>query len=204
MKTNKIILILTLVVSVFGFNSCSPEDDIKNPDFQPLIMNEDFARGFVDNTTLTSSGWINYNEAGTAKYKWQEYQHNAYAEFTSFQSGDATNIAWLISPAIDLSKQSGEKLTFESAQSYVTSSSNSLEALISTDFDGTNVTAATWQTLPANLPTTSSVYFAFLPSGVIDLSSYTGKAYIAFKVKGSGTNTALDGSYQIDNVKVFN
>ena len=52
-----------------------------------------------------------------------------------------------------------------------------------------------------------SVYdtnFDFFSSGKIDLSSYTGNIYIAFKYKGSGTNTALDGTYEIDNIRIFN
>lgn len=204
MKTNKITLFIALVASTLGLNSCSPEDDITMPNLKPLILNEDFSKGGVDNVTLVTPGWTNYAETGTVKWKAQEYSGNLYAEFSSFQSGEAVNVAWLISPAIDLDKQDGEKLTFESAQSYVTSTSNTLEALISTDFDGTNVSTATWTTIQATLPTTSSTYFQFIKSGVIDLSTYTGKAYIAFKVKGSGTNTSLDGSYQIDNVKVYN
>jgi len=201
MKTSRILLIIAMMASGLGFNSCSPEDDIKNPELKPLLLNEDFAKGFVDNTTLAVPGWINFNEIGVSKYKWQEYQHNAYAEFTSYQSGNAVNIGWLISPAVTLTGE--QKLSFQASQSYVTSASNSLEVLISTDFDGTNVTAATWNALPATLPTTASTYFLFINSGTINLSAYTGKAYIAFKVKGSGTNTALDGGYQIDNVKIF-
>lgn len=204
MKTNKITLFIALVASTLGLNSCSPEDDITMPNLKPLILNEDFSRGGVDNVILATPGWTNYAETGTMKWKAQEFSGNLYAEFSSFQSGEAVNVAWLISPAIDLDKQEGEKLSFESAQSFVTNASNSLEALISTDFDGTNVTTATWTTIQATLPTTSSTYFQFIKSGEIDLSSYTGKAYIAFKVKGSGTNTSLDGSYQIDNVKVYN
>lgn len=204
MKTNKITLFIALVASTLGLNSCSPEDDITMPNLKPLILTEDFSKGGVDNEILITPGWTNFAETGTMKWKAQEYSGNLYAEFSSFQSGEAVNVAWLISPAIDLDKQEGEKLTFESAQSYVTSTSNTLEALISTDFDGTNVTTATWTTLQATLPTTSSTYFQFIKSGVLDLSTYTGKAYIAFKVKGSGTNTSLDGSYQIDNVKVYN
>lgn len=203
MKTNKITLFVALVASTLGLNSCSPEDDITMPNLKPLILNEDFSKGGVDNVTLATPGWTNFAETGTVKWKTQEYSGNLYAEFSSYLSGEAVNVAWLISPAIDLDKQDGEKLTFESAQAYVTSTSNSLEALISTDFDGTNVTTATWTTLQATLPTTSSTYFQFIKSGVIDLSTYTGKAYIAFKVKG-GTNAAIDGSYQIDNVKVYN
>jgi hypothetical protein len=53
------------------------------------------------------------------------------------------------------------------------------------------------------LPTTSSPYFEFIKSGEIDLSAYKGNINIAFKVKGSGTNNALDGSYQVDAIRVY-
>jgi hypothetical protein len=97
-----------------------------------------------------------------------------------------------------------ETLVFQSSQSYVSAAANKLEVLISNNFDGTNVTAATWTPITATLPTTTSPYFEFIKSGEIDLSQYTGNISIAFKVTGSGTNTTLDGSYQIDDIRVFN
>jgi hypothetical protein len=202
MKANKTLLILGFV-SLVSLIGCSPEDDIKNPNLSPLIFTEDFAIGAVDNTILDSQGWINFAEVGTAKWKEQIYSGNAYAEFSSFQSGDATNVAWLISPSINLDKYDNEMFVFRASQSYVTSGANSLEILISSDFNGTNVTTANWEPLSATLPTLSSVYFEFIKSGEIDLSGYTGNVHLAFKVKGSGTNTALDGSYQVDDIRVF-
>lgn len=203
MKINKTISILGLV-SFLSLVGCSPEDDIKNPDFTPLIYSEDFSVGAVDNTILDNTGWENIAEIGTAKWKEQVYSGNAYAEFTTFLSGDAVNVGWLISPKIDMDLNEGEKLQFRSSQSYVTSAANSLEVLIATDYDGTNLTTANWQPVTANLPTTTSAYFEFMNSGVVDLSTYTGKINLAFKVKGSGTNTALDGSYQIDDIRIYN
>jgi len=93
-------------------------------------------------------------------------------------------------------------LVFQTAQAFVDNAANTIEVLISTDFDGTNVTAATWQTLSATFPTTSATYYQFIKSGVIDLSRFTGTAHIAFRVKGNGTT--LDGTYQIDNIRVYN
>ena len=46
-------------------------------------------------------------------------------------------------------------------------------------------------------------YFEFIKSGEIDLSAYKGNINIAFKVKGSGTNNALDGSYQVDAIRIY-
>jgi hypothetical protein len=202
MKINKIFFILGFV-SIASLTGCSPEDDQTIPDLSPLVYSEDFSVGAVDNTILDTQGWINFAEVGTAKWKEQVFSGNPYAEFSSFQSGEAINIGWLVSPSINLDEQENETLVFRSSQSFVTSGSNSLEVLISTDFDGTNVTTATWEPVTATLPTTSSVYFEFIKSGEIDLSGYTGNVNIAFKVKGSGTNTTLDGSYQVDDIRVF-
>ena len=202
MKTNKILQILGFV-AIVSLSGCSPEDDIRNPNFAPLIFSEDYAVGAVDNTILDTPNWTNFAEVGTVQWKEQIFSGNPYAEFSSFQSGQVTNVGWLVSPSIDLDATDNEILVFRSSQSFVTSAANSLEVLISTDFDGTNVAVANWEPLPATLPTTTSTYFAFIKSGEIDLSGYEGTVNIAFKVKGSGTNTALDGSYQVDDIRVY-
>jgi hypothetical protein len=62
--------------------------------------------------------------------------------------------------------------------------------------------AATWVAVPANIPTTSTAWYAFLGSNV-DLSSYSGTIHVAFKFTGSGTNTTLDGAFQVDDFKAF-
>lgn len=204
MKKNFLKYMLLLAFPIGLLTSCVSDDDTSLPNYSPIILGEDFETNAVDNTILTIDGWDNYAEAGTAKWKFQYYSSNNYAEFTSFQSGDASNIAWLISPAVDMDAHEAEKLVFQVSQSYVTSTLNKIEVLISSNYDGTNPTTATWTTLPANLPPTTATYFKFMDSGFIDLSSYTGKINIAFKVTGSGTNTTLDGSYQIDNFRVFN
>lgn len=202
MKTIKSLFLL-IGIAMVSLTSCSPEKDITNPRLTNVILSEDFSIGAVDNTLLTTAGWINVAETGTTRWKFQIYSSNAYAEFSSFQSPDPVCVSWLISPSFDLDQSENEKLVFESAQSYVSSSANSLEVLIATNFNGTNVATANWQPLSAILPTTTSAYFVFIKSGVIDLSGFSGKVNIGFRVKGSGTNPALDGSYQIDNIRVF-
>lgn len=204
MKTNKLKSLLFAMLAAGTLSSCVDDTDTSLPNYKPVVFGEDFETNAVDNTPLNLPGWLNFAEVGTAVWKSQYYSSNNYAEFSSFQSGNAVNVAWLISPSINMDTYEGEKLVFQVAQSYVTSSANSLEVLISTDFDGTNVTTATWQNLPATIPGTSAVYFEFYSSGEIDLSSYTGNINLAFKVKGSGTNNTLDGSYQIDNVRIIN
>lgn len=201
MKINKLTTLLFASLSIGIFSSCVNDDDTVLPEFKALILGENFSEG-ADNTLLEIEGWTNFAETGTVRWTNQTYSGNGYAEFTSFQSGQASNIGWLISPAINLDAQEGEKLVFQAAQAYVDNTANTLEVLISTDFDGENVTTASWQTLNATLPTTASTRFAFINSGTIDLSRITGTAHIAFRVKGNGTT--LDGTYQIDNVRVYN
>ena len=202
MKTNNFLTILGCIIFLLT-TSCSPEDDIKNPDFNPLVFSEDFSKGAVDNVVLNLEGWNNIAEVGTAKWKTQIYSGNPYAEFSSFQSGDVVNIGWLVSPVINMDTYEGEILQFQASQSFVSSSANSLEVLIATNYTGNNLTTANWQPVNANLPTTSSPYFEFIKSGEIDLSAYKGNINIAFKVKGSGTNNALDGSYQVDAIRIY-
>jgi len=181
---------------------CVADDDTQLPTYIAPLIAEKFNEG-ADNTLLVTPGWINFAETGTALWKIQVYNSNGYAEFSSFQSGNATNVAWLISPAIELAENNNKKLYFQSSQSYVSNVNNKLEVFISTNFDGTNVTAATWTPLEATLPGITAEYFEFMDSGIIPLSAFSGNARIAFKVTGSGTNQQLDGSYQIDNVNVY-
>ena len=202
MKTNYLLYIINCIV-ILVVTSCTPEDDIKNPDFNPLLFSEDFSKGAIDNTVLNIEGWKNIAEVGTVQWKTQIFSSNPYAEFSSFQSGNAVNIGWLISPSINMDIVEGEILQFQASQSFVSSGANSLEVFIATDFNGTNVATANWQPIAANLPTASSPFFEFIKSGEIDLSSFTGNINIAFKVKGSGTNTALDGTYQVDTIRIY-
>jgi hypothetical protein len=113
------------------------------------------------------------------------------------------NIAWLVSPGIDLDAQGVEFLNFKMAQHHLESDDNTVEVLVSTDFDGSDVLSATWGSVAATLPTQSNSWYDFIDSGLVDLSSYSGTLYVGFKVTGSGTNTNLDGSYQLDDFKIL-
>ena len=40
----------------------------------------------------------------------------------------------------------------------------------------------------------------FQDVGLVDVSSYSGNLYVAFKYVGSGNDTSLDGGYFVDDV----
>jgi hypothetical protein len=206
MKTTFKFLMIGLIVCL-SFTGCSPEDDIVIPNSTEYKFYQDFApfTEATEGTPISLEGWTNFAQVGTVKWEEGFYSGTKYAEFTSYQSGQASNIAWLITPAINMDTMENETLAFDVAQAYVSSSSNSIELLVSTDFDGTNVMAANWSPISFTTPPLDyDTNFDFFSSGFVDLSGYTGNIYIAFRCKGSGTNTSLDGTYELDNVRIFN
>lgn len=163
-----------------------------------------------DNTNFNFPGWVNVAESGNWVWSEQVFpltgNGNGYAEFSSYNSGSPLNVAWLVSPAIDMDVHTGETLNFDTAQHHldVDSDGNKLEVYIFTSFDGTDIAGATKVDITdmVALPTSATDWYEFVNSGIIDLSSYTGNIYIAFKFTGSGTDTTLDGAFQIDNLVV--
>jgi hypothetical protein len=144
-------------------------------------------------------------QKGSVFWKGTVFGGNGYAEFNTRGTKVVSNIAWLISPKIDMDTYTNEILTFRTAQHHldVDSPLNALEVYVSSDFDGLNVTMASWIALPVILPKQATPWYQFVGSGGVDLSSYTGKINIAFKYTGSGKNLALDGAFQVDDVQVF-
>ncbi len=187
--------------------SCSKDTDL--PSLRVPFFKEDFQQ-VTNNTNLDITGWTNFAESGT--WLWREKTFydsatkttNGYAEFSAFNSNAAVNKVWLVSPAINMDQYENDKLLFSVAQHHldVDSPGNSLEVFISTDYDGTNVLAATWKPIPANIPKKADAWYKFFKT-TVDLSSYKGDIYVAFKFTGSGTDTTLDGAFQIDNFYVY-
>lgn len=171
-------------------------------DFE-AVFEEDF-QDAVDNTDLDFTGWVNFAEEGSELWTEQAFRGNGYTEFSGYRTNDDSNIGWLITPGIDMDAKDNEFLSFKAAQHHVDNSNeNTLEVFVSTDFDGTDVAAATWVKVEANLPTKDSRWYQFQDSGLVDLSTYSGTLYVAFKSVASGNNSALDGSYMIDDVRVL-
>ena len=160
----------------------------------------------VDNTNLNTTGWLNVAEEGGELWTEQVFSGNGYAEFTAFSTGDSSNIGWLISPSIDMDVYDGETLIFETEHAYPDAGHDMLEVFISTDFDGTGVGIATasWTSLDfvKSYEEDYNTWYNFTNSGEIDLSSYTGTAYIAFKYTGSDTANQ-NSTIHMDNFAVY-
>ena len=201
-KIIKNILILTSTIVLT--TGCVSDDDFDIPKLRVPFFEENFETA-TNNTNLDLTDWTNFAEDGTWLWREKTFGGNGYAEFSAFGSGSTSNLVWLVSPAINLNGYSSPILKFSVAQHHldVDSPDNSLEVLISTDYDGTNVLAATWAAVDANIPNSTISWYQFVKSTVA-LPSTNGNIHIAFKFKGSGTNTALDGAFQVDNILLYN
>jgi len=183
----------------YEYSDVNPAIDIVN---NTKVFEEDFG-AVTDDETIDIDGWSQYQEAGTAAWEGREYGGNLYGQFSAYSSGEASNIAWLITDAIDLTEYSEVILNLKSKDGY--NNGDALTVLISEDYSGTgNPTAANWVALNPTLSTGNSGGFAsdWVESGDISLNEYVGgEVYIAFKyVGGDGTITT---TMQIDDVEVI-
>jgi hypothetical protein len=196
---------ICIVLIAFVFNSCTKDTDVEYPVLKQILLAENFGVSGDNNAILPlPTDWTSYAEVGTKLWYSSIYKGDGYAKFTAFQSGEPTNVSWLISPAINMDNKENVKLTFQTSHDkFVTSTANSLDLFISTDYDGTNFTSAHWTktnyTTTQTYPLTDA--YAYVNSGFVDLSAYNkGVIHLAFKYSGS---SSLSGSYQVDNVRVF-
>ncbi len=168
------------------------------------FFTEDFQM-VTNNVNFALPDWSNIVEKASKLWRTMVTAGNGYAEFNTTSTTAAQNIAWLVSPKINLSDYKNTVLSFRSAQHdlKVDSPFNTLEVYISTNFDGSDLTKATWIKLDAMIPSLSTPTRKFISSGGIDLSSYSGNINIAFKYIGSGKDKTLNGAFMVDDVKMF-
>lgn len=199
-KIINIVFLFTLTVGVL--TSCSKEEDFEIPPYKPQLFGESFPEEDIDfNAVFDFPGWVNFAETGTKKWIERDFDGSGYIQFSSFGSGEASNIGWAISPGFNLDSTTGEVLTFKSATNFVDNPDNKLEVFISSNFDGTNVLSATWIPLDAVVADNTTNGYVYVDSGEIDMSSYTGTVHLAFRATGNGTT--LDGLFQVDDIKVY-
>lgn len=196
--------ILTKFGSDYQLMIRSEKDLVMNGKRTVPFFSEDF-QSVKNNVNFTLPGWSNIVEKASKIWKSMLYAGNGYAEFNTTSTTAAENIAWLVTPKINMSDYKNAVLSFRSAQHdlKVDSPLNSLEIYISTDFDGSHVTKAKWTKLEANLPSLSTPTRQFISSGGIDLSAYSGNIHIAFKYIGSGKDKTLNGAFMVDDVRIF-
>lgn len=129
---------------------------------------------------------------------------------SGYSSGQTRNEMWLITPPINNS--ASKYLSFKNATRYNNNSTIQLFLLVSTNFDGLNISAATWTPISTDQITTMSSFYQTQnipfnqPSpfngNTNILNNYSGKFWVAFKFVSNKTDSL--GSYYIDNIKISN
>jgi Family of unknown function (DUF5689) len=170
------------------------------------LFSDDFETQ-TTNSLISGNGWTNFIQEGTEGF--EAYSAGGTnsslgisARVGSFNSGDASSIAWLITPEIDFDAQTGETLNFMTSNSF--SDGSTMELLFSTDWDGNpaNIVSATWGVLPAAYIVQDSDFFgSWFDSENVDLSCAEGTIHIAFRYNGSG-QADMDGTFELDEISI--
>jgi hypothetical protein len=166
-------------------------------DFNSLVK-------YADVSTL--QGWKTYSEAGGKSWYGNEVSSKKWVQATAFNSGQASVIAWMVSPVIDLARAEKPFISFESADGY--DNGATLELFISTDYSGSSSPwTSNWTKLTFTMPpSTSSGYSQFASSGQVDLSPFKGsQVYVAWVYRGAdpaGTPSDKTTTWEVDNVIV--
>jgi|WetSurMetagenome_2_1015567.scaffolds.fasta_scaffold00698_6 hypothetical protein len=160
---------------------------------------EDFT-GETASANIYITGWQNLSQAGGRYWQAKIFSGNTYAQATAYGSSQPSIISWFITNPVNISAQ--KILSFQSAQAYwAHGTEQPLRIYYSTDYNGTNLTSATWTEITtATLPTSTSVNYAFVNSGNINLPVVSGKScVIGFKYSGSSSKTT---SICLDNISI--
>lgn len=205
MKNINLIKKLVLITLMISTLSCVNDDEITIAPYpREALFTENFDAA-VNNTNLDLPGWTNFSESGSKVWREKTFQSNGYADFSAYQSNEASNIGWLVTPKITAKGYDEYLFTFNCAKYFLDEDSinNTITAYYSTNYNGTNVASATWTKIePLNIPKKSATNYVFASSKFKFTTS--SEIYFAFKYVGNGlANSTLDGGFQIDNVNVY-
>jgi len=111
-----------------------------------------------NNVNFALPGWSNVVEKASKLWKSIVYGGNGYAEFNTTSTSAAENVAWLVSPKIDMKDYKNAVLSFRSAQHdlKIDSSLNTLEVYVSTNFEGSSISKAKWVKLEEKVASLST------------------------------------------------
>lgn len=166
-------------------------EDIDNTNKWKEYINEDFNGSTMVFTTHETNG----------NYPWELSSKYDMAVATSYVNNtDNDAESWLISPALDFSKDSIAKLSFEYVIRY---SQTNKEAeyhklLISKDYTG-NVSNATWETIDFGATVNSSNWDLTSVNEIILPQEFMGNSNVTIAFYYKGTTTKA-GTFEIDNV----
>ncbi len=184
-------------ISEINYSSLSITDPTLPDEEDVVLLNEPFET----DDFVVARNWTNPVEAGSKEWEGSNSYKNV--AIGAYNSGDASNIAWIISPQITLTNNG--VMTAEIQAAYW--KHDGLAVYASTDYDGADPTTATWTALSATIPTSGDS--DFIKTGNVSLNAYSGSnLHIGFKYTGADADLDGDGddettTYRIKNLKVY-
>jgi len=181
-------------------------DENKGNDPGDFLLFEDFSSVSDPYAPIDIDGWKIIAEAGTEIWQGNSYNGES-AQISADGTGEASNIAWMISPKLDLASRNYPKLSFVAEMKYF--ADDLLKVYISTDYDGGDMPQDfTWSELPAHIvtntdPTSGGWGGNIAESGKVSLQTWASSSsvYIAWKYEGSGTGGQTT-SYRVDDILI--
>ena len=154
---------------------------------------EDFESGGL-------GAWNIYNPDGNNTWGTTSFDGNISALVSGFESANvAAEDNWLISGQIDFDAQTGEELNLVTKGRF-NFEGNQLEVYVLDGYDGVCDSNSRTRLSLALDPLSGSGFGTFTASGAIDLSSFTGTGYLAFRYV---TRNADDESgWEIDDITI--
>lgn len=161
-----------------------------------------FQESFETITTvrmLETRGWTNVNVSGGSKrFEPGTQGGNRHVRITAYNTQEVPLEAWLITPAINLSKATEPVLSVDLRSSF--DNATILRVYASTNFTGNPLTSE-WQLLDAIIPVGPSNQNAVtFTRSHIDISCLSGTVHIGFRYLGAAGEKST--TYDIDNVRV--
>jgi hypothetical protein len=158
-----------------------------------------FYEGFAsvaNGTAINIENWKNI--AATGALQWIGFNNLVDLACAKIDGTGAATETFLILPQQNLSNN---KMVFSTRAGNLLNAK--LELVVSTDYDGiSNPSTATWTVLPASMSTAPTNGYAstWTNSGEVDLSSYSGNTYIAFRYTAEATQK---GVFLLDDVLIY-
>ena len=155
---------------------------------------------FIDETFETGlpAGWANIKVSGDKQWYQTSFSNNGYAAMTGYKGTQPPFDAWLLTPAIDMSKVTDKNLTFDTQVNGYGSTTSVFEVYVLTSAD---IASATKTKLnPAIAVAPESGYSSWTNSGNVSLADYSGIIYLGFRFYA--TQDANYATWCVDNVKV--
>ncbi len=166
-------------------------------------VSQDFATTTA-NVDINLDCWINQPQTGTRYWRGTSVSGNMAAQATSFGSGNASDVAWLITPPVNF--QPGMLLSFKSQRGFGVAGHDPFGLFVATNFNLSNLATANWAPVPCTYATPSTADQVWVNSGAIDLSTvlpagYTGSFVIGFRYTG-GATTGQTTNLRIDDIAI--